>query len=539
MLSPTSRPQTSIQLITMNLSFVTFLAVLFAQGADNKLSAKADCDSFEIDFNAEIGLHVERRGTVPTTDTAQGSYNMDVFDNFNNGFIFFVNQKQGKIYSRNGDSNGSAAPKLIFDAATSEVPAGLDLTWNFFQAPSVYKVKAMTQGRNTDEVIVVFTSTTLPDGWTEADAKLPPPVVVDGYACSDAAIFNMGDAYRFDTIPSCAPFGGGEEIVDTFDVFYTFDFIANELTNPTPFFVSESRTIPGHLGGGISTLPSGDILWATGDCLPFGMDGSYAPQLDFEACGKILKLDPSKNGEYRVVAKGVRNSQKIRVFEKAPKSSKVQKKRKTGKNSKNSKNADYISFMDIGGVTAEEVNAFPLEKLDSGEILNFGWGRSLLDGKAREGTFYVNNGRAWVLRGEPSCNADQPANGEEGFIQPWVQFGRTPDDFFFGISSMAIPPESSDMPLIWSEFNTGTLFGTLSEYEEGAEPAQVFKIKLVDDEGPLDYQMNSLVKMELNLGENDSYRGDPRLFHFPDGEIGVLMERTGVFYKLTQQSVVG
>ena len=202
------RPQTSIQLITMkHLSFVTFLAVLFAQGADNKLAAKADCDSFDIGFNAEIGLHVEKRGTVPTTDTALGSYNMDVFDNFDNDFIFFVNQKHGQIYSRNGDSTGSATPTLIFDAATSEVPAGLDLTWDFIGALAIYKVKAMTQGRHTEEVIIVFMSATLPDGWTEADAKLPPPGVVDGYACRDTdGIVNMGDLYRFDIIPACAPF---------------------------------------------------------------------------------------------------------------------------------------------------------------------------------------------------------------------------------------------------------------------------------------------------------------------------------------------
>lgn len=522
-----------------HLSVVTFLAVLFAQGADNKLAAKADCDSFDIEFNAEIGLHVEKRGTVPTTDTALGSYNMDVFDNFDNDFLFFVNQKHGQIYSRNGDSTGSATPTLIFDAATSEVPAGLDLTWDFIGALAIYKVKAMTQGRHTEEVIIVFMSATLPDGWTEADAKLPPPVVVDGYACRDTdGIVNMGDLYRFDIIPACAPFPfGNQSMVDTYDVFYTFDFSANVLTNPTPFFVSESRTTPGHNGGGISTLPGGDILWATGDCAPYGMDGSYAPQLDFEACGKILKLNPSQRGEYRVVAKGVRNSQKMRVFEKAPTtSSKTEKKHKAGKTSKT---AHYLAFMDIGGVTAEEVNAVPLDKLDSGEIPNFGWGRSLLDGKAREGTFYVNNGRAWVLGGEPSCKADQPAKGEDGFIQPWVQFGRTRDDFYFGISSMAIPPSQSfDMPLIWSEFNTGTLFGTLSEYAEGAEPAQVFKLKLSDNGGPLTNQLNSLVTTELGLGENDPNRGDPRLFHFPDGEIGVLMERTGVFYKLTQQSVV-
>ena len=32
-----------------------------------------------------------------------------------------------------------------------------------------------------------------------------------------------------------------------------------------------------------------------------------------------------------------------------------------------------------------------------------------------------------------------------------------------------------------------------------------------------------------------SERGDPRFFNFPDGTAGVLLEKTGVFYKLTEQ----
>jgi hypothetical protein len=36
---------------------------------------------------------------------------------------------------------------------------------------------------------------------------------------------------------------------------------------------------------------------------------------------------------------------------------------------------------------------------------------------------------------------------------------------------------------------------------------------------------------ELAGGE----RPDPRFFNFPDGTAGVLLERTGAFYKLTEQ----
>ena len=30
------------------------------------------------------------------------------------------------------------------------------------------------------------------------------------------------------------------------------------------------------------------------------------------------------------------------------------------------------------------------------------------------------------------------------------------------------------------------------------------------------------------------YRGDPRLFHYPDGTAGALNERTSTFYRLTE-----
>ena len=59
------------------------------------------------------------------------------------------------------------------------------------------------------------------------------------------------------------------------------------------------------------TVPDGRILFAVGDCLPFGWNGLHAPQDMTSHCGKILLLDPSNPGSYEVAAAGVRNSQQI------------------------------------------------------------------------------------------------------------------------------------------------------------------------------------------------------------------------------------
>ena len=90
------------------------------------------------------------------------------------------------------------------------------------------------------------------------------------------------------------------------------------------------------------------------------------------------------------------------------------------------------------------------------------------DHKAREGTFYVNAGIGGVLGTHPTCKENAPA-GEPGYVQPWIQFGRTPTDFFYGISSLAIPTAGNDkLHLLWSEFNTGKILGTDKKFVEGA-----------------------------------------------------------------------
>jgi len=64
-------------------------------------------------------------------------------------------------------------------------------------------------------------------------------------------------------------------------------------------------------------------------------------------------------------------------------------------------------------------------------------------------------------------------------------------------------------------------------------PVKTYKYKLYDaDMNLLEGALNDLVKEEL--GEVGYYRGDARLFTYPDGQAGAFIERTGVFYKLTE-----
>eukprot|EP00957_Ditylum_brightwellii_P165372 12591612-Ditylum_brightwellii.AAC.1 len=74
-----------------------------------------------------------------------------------------------------------------------------------------------------------------------------------------------------------------------------------------------------------------------------------------------------------------------------------------------------------------------------------------------------------------------------------------------------------------------TMYNSVSDNE----PMMGYNIKVYKDDGTyLENGFNDLIKEEL--GEVGYFRGDPQLFHFPDGQAGVLIERTGVFYKLEE-----
>ncbi len=67
-------------------------------------------------------------------------------------------------------------------------------------------------------------------------------------------------------------------------------------------------------------------------------------------------------------------------------------------------------------------------------------------------------------------------------------------------------------------------------------PAQSYKYKIYNATGvELPGALNDLVQEEL--GDVGYYRGDPRLFHYPSGEPGAFIERTGCFYKLTEIAI--
>jgi len=505
-------------------------------------TTSAQCHPDFLEYSEEIGIKVEKVGSVPNPNTDPFSYNLAVADTHQkSGKLYFMNQMLGIIYSYD-----NATVKKIWDMEENEIPSGLDL--NFYGSPGqTFKVHNIVEGENADEIIVVLTSKTLPTGWSEPDAPLPAPGAYSGYVCKspDNTTF-VRDIYRMGVLPECVANNGGFETFTIYNVFYkfTFDESGQLANNPTPFFVIENQMVPGHLGGGAVALEGGKILWSVGDCLLFGFDGNYAPQSDDQTCGKILLIDSTEVGSFEIAAKGVRNSQQMSVIEgpmevtttrptttKAFKSKKGTKGKK--KKGQTSTNPHTLVFMDIGGVTAEEVNAVSMEDiLDTSTIENFGWGRNQIDGKTREGTFYVAPGYGGVLGDQPACES-RIFSPEEEYIHPWIQFGRSPLDFYYGITSFATSDKSFDkLALAWTEFNTGNVLGTTESYSSDG-PSKGYKINLYDaDMTPLPMGLNDLVKKEL--GEVYYYRGDPRLFHYPDGTVGVFIERTGVFYKLTE-----
>lgn len=479
------------------------------------------CGPEALNYHKAIRVKVEKVGSVPVVNTASFSYNMQPMDNFSGDSIYFLDQLFGKVYSYN-QATDTASTEPIFDMNTSELPDGVKLDWNLGSAGQTYKVKSMTKTLSPDEVILVMTSSTLPVGWDKADAEIPAKGAYSQWVCRPEDHFWMRDIFRPGDLPACSESDiGGMETFTGYDVFvtYTINNIGN-LEKPRPFFVVENFVgASGNLGGGIATLDDGDILYSVGDCSHFGIDGTYPPQINSEHCGKIMRIKNSDTKwKYNVVAKGVRNPQQMRIF------------RREGQT--------LLGFMDIGGATAEEVNAYPLKKIVRAKLIqNFGWGRNQEDGKAREGTFYIGPGNGLTLD-EPPCEESAPI-GEAGFIQPWIQCGRSPTDFFYAISSFAVPTKGlKKLKLVWSEINTGMLLGTKENPEFGSKykgPAKSFKIRLYDTSAnELKNGFNDLVKEEL--GEVGYYRGDPRLFHYPDGSAGVFIERTGVFYKLEEVS---
>jgi len=503
---------------------ITCITALLATAAATATGVHANCTPITPGpatlngLNETLGVKVEYVNRIPVKQDNRGfkMYNMHVIEGFADRVIF-VDQKEGIIWAYKPDDNSI---NKVYDVSVNVLPTGIDLTVPFpiykWQG-GIKKIHMVSRGIG-DKMIVEFTSVTLPSTYSSNIMPLP-----------------SGFEYNFDTIGGCASIGAaacngnpaqaplcctGQKV---YKLFYEFDFstIQNALSNPELFFAMEMQNTYGHDGGGMATLDDGRLLYATGDCLPFGLNGLAPAQAEDNLCAKIILLDPSDPGKSTIVAKGVRNSQQINI---------------EGAN---------VVFMDIGGVTAEEVNVVPLaELLDTNTVENFGWG---MDGQSRgeefgrEGTFAVGRGAMLEYR-NPPCLGDLTAAEMTGMIKPYVQFGRGDDIPLFGISSSVMSDSSfPTIKLATTEFNTGKLIVTLDAYDS-SNPSSTQFVNLYKEDSSgkivlLEHDFNEIVIEDLNRDMTDlseGARGDARLFKYPDGSAGVFIERTGQFLKLSE-----
>lgn len=287
-----------------------------------------------------------------------------------------------------------------------------------------------------------------------------------------------------------------------YDLVYVYDRAPNgTLSNPAPVAAFDATTtIYGHRGGGMLVLPDGRLLYARGDNLDFNYDGLAAPQDPGSTLSKLLILDPATQG-VEVAAMGIRNSQHMTYADATQ---------------------NTVLFSDIGWTVAEEINEIAVADLIDGTIIeNFGWGRNA-DGNAREGGFYVSEGP------ESTATAlGQAPMPEAGFTQPFAQFGRDGYAGYFAVSGPVVSATSFlDIGMLFGDLVRGVLFATL----DGASSTfnDVYKVRLVDTAGqPTDLQ--SLLGVS---------RIDPRFFNFADGSAGLLSERTGDVFLLTEIAAV-
>jgi len=381
--------------------------------------------------------------------------------------------------------------KKIF--GVEEAPDGLTLD-------NRHSILNVSEGRTRRSLFVMFTSATLPT------AEIPVYILPDPLAdvcCDLLSPIPVDDLYRLGSTVN------GIETRTEFQVLYEYRLRNNRLTNPRAIAAIEMQSGPTqHNGGGMLTAPDGRVLFATGDAISSGAEGRSAPQDDIEAVGKILLIDPD-DGSVEVAAKGLRNVQRMDYVQ------------------------DYylrsfVGFVDIGGVTAEEVNYVSIEDLlDTSVIENFGWGRNA-DGLAREGTFYVGPGVPLVGVTEPPAVGFAPIP-EVGFIQPQAQYGRNDPNGGdpnggAAISGPVSTAASFDrISALFSDLASGILYATTEDFSE--TNATVFRVNMVNENGePIDTLRDF----------RDGQRVDPRFFRFPNGAAGVLLERTGEFFRLTE-----
>jgi hypothetical protein len=278
---------------------------------------------------------------------------------------------------------------------------------------------------------------------------------------------------------------------DAWQVLYRYDFNGTALSNPRAVTALQVRS-DGHTGGGLAVLGDGTLLFATGDSGDAGEDGRQYAQDPLNHLSKILTINPA-DGSTQVVAMGIRNVQRLVVDPNG--------------------GDPRMLFNDIGGSVAEELDSVRLADLTGGPMHNFGWGRNSVDGKAREGTFYIDaNGVAVGAAATP----------EAGFDQPVAQFGREGAALIAASGPVSSPRSFVTVRSLFGDLVSGSVYAVTGALSSAGQ--SVFRVGLVD----------SASKTVTLNGLAGGTRSDPRFFNFPDGSAGVLLEATGDFYRLTE-----
>jgi hypothetical protein len=278
---------------------------------------------------------------------------------------------------------------------------------------------------------------------------------------------------------------------DAWHVLYRFDFNGTTLSNPTAITALQVRS-DGHTGGGLTMIDDSTLLFATGDNGDAGEDGRTYAQDPTNHLSKIVGIDVA-TGATAIVAVGVRNVQHLIV---------------------DANNGDpQLVAGDIGGWIAEEIDAIRVDDLLAGAPLNFGWGRNAEDGKAREGTFYIDaNGTAVGTAPLPELR----------FVQPVAQFGRESADFVAVTGPVASAQSFNRIRYLLGDLVSGSVYALTAAPTTAGQ--SVYHVALVDSAS------RPVTLKDLAGGG----RPDPRFFNFADGTAGVLLEATGEFYRLTE-----
>ena len=262
-------------------------------------------------------------------------------------------------------------------------------------------------------------------------------------------------------------------------------------------------------------MPDGNPLFARGDNLGFNRDGLRYAQDENYTVSKLLIID-QHSGAISLAAKGVRNVQRLTYTD----------SEKTG-----------IAFAEIGASTADEVNVIPVaDLLDTSNIENFGWGRiegddsdgDGSDGTAREGMFYIDAGHTEIPDTTPVALGAAPF-GEAGFVQPYAQAGSEGAELFALSGPVYSEDHFTTIEALFGDLVSGAVFATVRADDGPLKP--IYRVALRDASGqPVDLLADSAA-----LGED---RVDVRFFKFADGQPGLLSEKTGEIYRLTETTLL-